>query len=461
MSESVDFKIGASWTEIDNYSPLAFKTIEEATSCPNPQAFFSSAYRRGYTDGKFHLLKKDEKFPTGLLFDVIAALEEAGVDWNIVSSHPDVSKKTPRLEVPESISLRDYQEEAAEEACSAGRGILSVPVNGGKSYIAAAIVQSFDWPAVVLVARAEGLKQMYTLFVDCFGEDSVATDVDQGCPVVVMTYATATKRDLSDFKLLVADEVHRVAADTFFKASMSCSSAYNRFGLSGTPMGREDGKDIYFIGATGDIIYTIDQQFLVDRGYSAKAEIAMIETMGVSANSSRDWHKIEDHGIVNWDDRNRKIVEVALAALREDKQVLVMVKRINHGETLKQFFMEEGLDVPFTNGKISQQKRLKYYDNFKSKDCMCLIASGIYDDSVDVPDIEVLINAAGGKSAIATKQKLGRGLRNPGGKQLLMVDFWDRHHNILFKHSKKRKKNYESEGFKVFKVKSPSELFDL
>lgn len=458
MNESVSFEIGPSWTKILDPTTLASRILEEVTSAVDPQAFFNKAYQRGYIDGKFHLLR-DDKFPTGLLVGAIKALEEAEVSWDISSVDPLVVESVGDIVVPEAIKLRDYQKEAVECAVAEGRGILSVPVNGGKSYIAAALVATHGWPSVILVARTEGLKQMYTLFVECFGEEEVALDVDEGKPIVLMTYATATKRDLSQYKLLIADEVHRVAADTFFNASMACTGAYRRFGLSGTPMGREDGKDIYFLAATGDILYTLDPQFLVDKGYSAKAEIAMIEVDGVSSNASRDWHVIEEESLVNWDDRNQKIVEVAVCAVKQNKQVLVMVKRINHGEALKQYFEDRNLDVPFTNGQISKSKRMKYYEDFKSGKCMCMIASGIYDDSVDIPDIEVLINASGGKSEIATKQKLGRGLRNPGGKQLLMVDFWDRHHNILFRHSKRRKKSYEAEGFKVFRVKTVKELF--
>ena len=76
-----------------------------------------------------------------------------------------------------------------------------------------------------------------------------------------------------------------------------------------------------------------------------------------------------------------------------------------------------------------------------------------------MPSIEVLINAGGGKSLIQTKQKLGRGLRNPGGKTLLLVDFVDNHHGVLKRHSSRRAKIYASEGFEV--VETPDYLAEL
>jgi superfamily II DNA or RNA helicase len=459
--ESVLFKIGPSWTHLENETPLAHKVIEAATSAPDPNAYFNKAYQRGFTDGRFHLLKSDNgsfKFPTGLFWDVVAELDKNDVKWE-VTQYPKEVSLVPKLWVPEEITLRDYQEDAVVKALSSGRGILSVPVNGGKSYIAVVLCHSFNVPTIVLVSRAEAVKQMYELFSSVFGEDCVATDVDQGKTIVIMTYTSGAKRDLSQYKLLIADEVHRVGAETFNKAVMTCDTAYYRFGLSGTPLGREDGKDIHFIGATGPIIYKLEQQFLVDEGYSASAEIVMIETVGSSTLSTTNWHKIEAEALVDWPDRNEKIFVVTEQAIECGKPTLIMVKRLVHGELIQNYFRQGGIDIPFTHGKLDQVTRLKYYNQFKEGKLPAIIASSIYDDSIDIPHIEVLINAAGGKSQISTKQKLGRGLRNPGDKQLVVVDFYDRHHRILRKHSDKRKKNYESEGFQVSIISGVSKIF--
>jgi superfamily II DNA or RNA helicase len=460
MTEKVSLNIGPTWTYITDYTPYAFRLVEEATSAPNPQAYFSKAYQQGWSDGKYHLLKKrEDKFPTGLYFAVLQSLVDQDVDVTFLSVPEELLSIAPPIEKSEVVDLRDYQLEAVNACLHEGRGILSVPTNGGKSYIAAALTEYYDVPTVVLVARVEGKEQMYKLFCECFGDVNVATEVDHGAPIVILTYTTAAKRDLSQYSLLLADEVHKVAADTFYAATMSCSIATHRFGLSGTPMGREDGKDIYFIGAIGPIIYELKQQELVAQGHSAQADIFMLEVSGICPTTSRVWAHMEEAGLMTWEDRNDKIVQIAREAIKRDMPTLILVHRLNHGEILQEEFARRGLSIPFTHGKLGEHERRKHYNAFKSGETQCLIASGIYDDSIDIPDIEVLINASGGKSKIATKQKLGRGLRNPGDKKLRMVDFWDKHHNILYRHSKKRKKNYESEGFEVTEIKDISEIF--
>jgi superfamily II DNA or RNA helicase len=138
---------------------------------------------------------------------------------------------------------------------------------------------------------------------------------------------------------------------------------------------------------------------------------------------------------------------------------LILVKRLAHGNLLQQELQAASFLVQFTHGKLSRGERQRMYSEFKSGAVTTLIASGIYDDSIDIPDIEVLINASGGKSKIATKQKLGRGLRNPGEKELVMVDFYDRHHKILRRHSNRRMREYEKEGFEVIQVTKVSDIF--
>jgi len=412
LREEISLNIGPTWTYITEYTPYAFRLVEEATSAPNPQAYFSKAYQQGWGDGRYHLLhKREDKFPTGLYYDVLQSLIDHDVDITFLAAPVELITHGNPIKKSGVVTLRDYQLDATNVCIHEGRGILSVPTNGGKSYIAAALTEYYDVPTAVLVSRAEGKAQMYKLFCACFGEENVATEVDQGARIVILTYTTAAKRDLSQYSLLLADEVHRVAADTFYSATMSCAGAAYRFGLSGTPMGREDGKDIYFIGAIGPIIYELPQQELVARGHSAQANIFMVEVDGVSQTATRVWAHVEEEGLMRWDDRNGKIIKVAVEAMSRDMPVLILVHRLAHGDILQEEFASHRLSVPFTHGKLSESERFRHYDDFKEGATPCLIASGIYDDSVDIPDIEVLINAAGGKSQIATKQKLGRGLR--------------------------------------------------
>ena len=477
---SVNLVVRPSWVDVPDCPRELVKLIQTETSARDPQAFFTGGASH------FHLsriIKGMFQFPTGLLWDVVQKLDADGIKYEIDPHLGYVAD--PELVVPQGIELRDYQEAAVRVALREGRGILGLATNAGKSYIAAALTQSFGSrdnvavPTIVLVVRAEGVRQMTGLFVRCFGQEMVGNETGEGKPYVIMTYTKAAKRDLSPYQLIIADEVHRVGAKTYWKTLMGVEGAFHRFGLSGTPGGREDGKDLYFVGATGPVIYRMQQEKLIERGFSAEASVVMLHVGGEihpaveediaalvllqeAGHLSRGnqfklrrlraqlWRDVEAAGILEHDDRNAAIVAAALQAQRYGRQVLIMVKRIDHGRRLRDLFACVGYQVPFAHG--NSKGRDNIYVGLQSGEHRIVIGSGIYDDSVDVPNIEVLINAAGGKSLIATKQKLGRGLRNPGDKSLVVIDFIDTQHRILKKHSMARKRAYKQEGVGVREV---------
>ncbi|KKN67422.1 hypothetical protein LCGC14_0461650 [marine sediment metagenome] len=481
----IRLQVEASWVTAPGCPREVAKLIKDQCKARDPQAFFTGGASH------FHLWRIREKelqFPTGLLWDVVQQLDAVGIEYEI---DPHLGYVVdPELVVPDGIELRDYQEEAVKVALREGRGILGLATNSGKSIIAAALVQSFAShdcvavPTIVLVVRAEGVRQMTELFRRCFGDDLVANETGEGKSYVIMTYTKASKRDLSPYLLVIADEVHRVGAKTYCGALATAENAYHRYGLSGTPGGREDGKDLYFIGATGPVIYRMPQDALIKRGFSARAaaimlhipgdihpaveeDIAALVLLQQSGKLSRGnqfklrklraqlWRDVEAEGILENEVRNIAIVDAATQAQQCGRQVLILVKRIDHGRRLRELFAFIGYEVPFAHG--NSKGRDKIYTGLQSGEHRIVIGSGIYDDSIDVPNIEVLINAAGGKSLNATKQKLGRGLRNPGDKSLLVIDFMDTGHKILKKHSRARKRAYQQEGVSVRKAESLSE----
>jgi superfamily II DNA or RNA helicase len=77
-----------------------------------------------------------------------------------------------------------------------------------------------------------------------------------------------------------------------------------------------------------------------------------------------------------------------------------------------------------------------------------------------------VINAAGGKSTIATLQRAGRGMRvdrdiagnvKDGGDEFEVWDIYDRGNAWLEKHAKARVKSYQIEGHEVL-IQQPSAI---
>lgn len=141
--------------EIDNInskilglSPKNSVFLAESLAMMVPGHEYSKKYQMGMWDGKIHFYqKKSNKFPTGLLPDVIKTLFSLGetninqVDKRIVI---DVSIPT-KIDLCDdkigNIVLRDYQLHSVQNALKIKRGIINIATNGGKTEIACALIK--------------------------------------------------------------------------------------------------------------------------------------------------------------------------------------------------------------------------------------------------------------------------------------------------------------------------------
>jgi superfamily II DNA or RNA helicase len=196
----------------------------------------------------------------------------------------------------------------------------------------------------------------------------------------------------------------------------------------------------------GPAIFSLRSVDFIAQGHMGDLEVRIIETAAGCDYGS--WQEAYELGIASNDSRNRQIVNAAETSLAAGKRVMILVKHINHGKAL-----EAMLKTPaaFLCGTDASMVRGDLKEDFNKHGDFVLIASPIFDEGVDLPEITVLINASGGKSEWKTIQKVGRGLhKKSSGKKLVVYDFAD-HGKFLEKHSYERIAIYEREGFTVIR----------
>jgi superfamily II DNA or RNA helicase len=83
-----------------------------------------------------------------------------------------------------------------------------------------------------------------------------------------------------------------------------------------------------------------------------------------------------------------------------------------------------------------------------------LVASKIFDQGIDIPELNSLVLAGSGKSSARALQRIGRVIRKGKDKKdAIVVDFYDQC-KYLREHSKARKNIYMTEpGFKIIMPK--------
>jgi len=450
----------------------------------------------------------DDSFLTGLLPHVISELQKrsqpfviANPDGGVVWQSSDLRKLADgdlsvlwshRIEGDGDLGrfrLRDYQEAAVEKAIRKMRGVIEMATGAGKTVVAAGIMKRLGLPALYIVGSTKIAAQAFETFRDAgfrVGQLGGGRKRPHG-DVVVSTIQSLVRlikkgkaNELLDRPVIFWDEVHHLSAETW-TLSGRLSRAQYRFGMSGTPF-RGDGfefyEDIILRGIAGERIVYIPSYFLRKRGYLADPYVAMV-TIKSNPHArqfvwSNDWHRIYSFGIVKNDARNEAAMRIAQQLYEQGHKVLVIVQRIEHGDSLMCQLHGRGVTTEFLKGgdavrymnTDSVSERFEEWDTTRSflerEDRWVRIASPVLDEGVDLPTITAIVILAGGRSPIKTIQRIGRGLRRKEGENVVLVfDFKDVFNPVLKRHSAQRRNWYARHRFNISEgVESVSHLLD-
>jgi len=454
---------------IEGFVP--WNVVVDATSYLSPGYQFSPRYRMKQWDGRIRLFRLSKKtFPAGLTQDVKKALEETGVKVRL-----DERRKMPTLPTltedwKSKLELDgvnfsypyDFQPNVAEKMLLEQRGIIAIATNGGKTEVACLVTAALRLPTLFLVPGKELLHQTAKRFTkrlrlsdsdpcgvvgDGIWKEGTWVTV-ASVPTLFQNLAKERTRNLLDrTQLIFIDECHHSASDSWYLVLRACN-AFFRFGMSGTPLKRTDGADLRLVGATGPLIAEIRNKELIQRGISNKVKIEFIRVDKPDIDPATPYQDTYQLGIVDNPYRNRDLCKKIEELVSLKKSIIVLVKEIQHGDRLNENLWNYCKSVPhqFINGKETSEVRQKALIDFEKGELPVLIATSILDEGVDIPNIDVMVLAGGGKSSIKTLQRIGRGLRKGGSSDtLIVIDTADFQHEYLLKHSLQRLEDYKAE----------------
>jgi len=453
--------IGNCWSTLDGYTP----ELEEAMAVAHESYWFSAKYKSGLWDGKTHFLKIPSlRFPTGLLYVVTDFLDACGTEYEITDTRvrPVVREDRWPAEIDGmlgGITLRPYQDEAVTIAIGSERGCLEMATGSGKTEVAAAIIKLLGLKTLFLVHTKDLLRQTKKRFETRLHEDigmlgDSICDIDHDIVVATVQSVSAnlsvsqkaTENWLNAFQVMFLDECHHTSAATWYKIGLLMKNAYFRFGLSGTVLRRDNLSNMKMLAVFGKPIYQLPASTLIEQGHLSGIRIHMVPNAEVVKGAT--WQQVYDAGVVHSAHRNKMIADIAEAAHNTGRRVMILVRMIEHGKILKHMLQEErNVSVKFLWGGSKSSERGDTIASFDGGDHFIIIASTIFDEGVDIPSINVLIVAAGGKSEVRAIQRTGRGLRKKEDMtDLVVYDFID-DSKFLRKHSARRLSVYKKEKF--------------
>ena len=434
-------------------------------------------------------------FPAGLSDRVRRLLEQVGAGPVSIYYDP-IPPCRPLRTALLGVRLRDYQTKACDEALARRRCAIQAPTGSGKTEVASELVRRIGRPTLYLVHRKELLLQTGQRLADRLGfkpsmlggtvNAERATWERDANPLVTvaMVQTLAARKQEKNFwarwSVLFLDECHHTSADSWWRLSLQCPAPW-RFGLSATPRTGDAVRDFRLEGATGPILMTSSTVELAQAGFLAQPHVVMLRlapTTYPSVDAVRDrveprwqenprllvtkggalWGTAYRLGITDNSQRNLAILNTAIRHTTAGEKVLVLCSRIAHGERLsrhERLFLKDGPPTWFLWGGETDTARRDGLRGFRmTAGGAVMIASPIFDEGVDLPEVDVLILAGGGGRghaadvpAIQTLQRVGRALRpRPDKHEVLIYDFADGRSNhpkdYLWQHAAKRRRDY-------------------
>lgn len=458
---------GYKYSYLIDFPSNVIKFLIEGMKVKMPGYQYTTSFVYGW-DGYKHFMSKNGRFLSGLVAEV------SDLTFSGTGSYPKIvdERKKP-ISIPMSstlngIILRDYQEKAASEAIDYETSIIKAATNAGKTEIMAEIIRRLNIPTLILVHRKELLYQTVERLRHRLSTDEIGLIGDSNKSMDFITVGmpqSMTKKSgsyfklknefnpLKDTQLLILDECH-IIGDLRVQGVVSELYSYYKVGMSGTPFHNEPYLNKILKGWFGSVSYEISNTELIDSGFSSVPYCYFLKFTDNSIPESIDYPIAYSYGITNSIPRNSKVIEAVNFFVRKGKQILLIVREIEHGSILQSYLP----DAVFIHGSLNSKERKNAIDKFKAGSLQTLISSTILDEGIDISNIDVLIVAAGGQAPKRVLQRIGRGLRKKESNQLIVIDFADKHNSFLKKHYFSRMRTMKNENFFVSEISSLSNI---
>ena len=480
------------------------RVLPECLTFLHPQRWHNAAFRRKDWDGKVELFS-GRIFPAGLAQRVAAYITEVfGEDVEIVEPREveevDLQYLTPQYIVDPrkpGFALRPHQLEAIEAVLTNMRGIIKSPTGSGKSEMVIAgaryLWEEFGHRSLIVEPKKGIARQMRERAQMYYEDDIQVGFLGEGCrevgPVTVATAQTligfrprrrkrrtipadpVLREVVKSFEALWYDECHHSSSDSWYEIGLE-SHAVRRYGLSGTPLKDEDLFDAKLEGVTGPVIYEAAPDALIDQGFAAKPKIAMVmhehasgpelpteirlvknprTGQSIQKKVALPYAKAYVQGVVENSHHNRAVVRSTEWLVDKGRQTIVLCRRKAHFLALAEMFEERGLDFLAVWGDTDNSDRDHAKRLFGDRKINVVLATTIWDEGEDVPNVEAIVLAEGVKTSTNSKQRIGRGMR-ADSEDVWVVDFVPLCHPKLISHALSRAKAYESEGYETTAV---------
>jgi superfamily II DNA or RNA helicase/HKD family nuclease len=346
--------------------------------------------------------------------------------------------------------LYDYQNEAINNLekrfqDGARKHLVVMATGTGKTIVALQYVKQIaprygkQYPRVLFVAhREEILEQTKNKFIDIcqYNESDIISLYagkferdnlkDQSLVIasVQTLYHYTDWLKTQEFDLVIFDEVHHVdeSVKTFYELfQIFEGNAKEILGLTATPQ-RTSGANVATL-FDDNYTYELTVHEAVENGWLAPFDYFMLYTDElIDFDINRDAQKLNK--FMN----NEKRFEILLNAINDyvddvsDAACLVFCSSIENAEYMAENLSDHNFVAHSLTSKTSKDDRKQIVADFKMHKINFLCVIDIFNEGIDIPEINNIIFLRPTFSKLIFLQQLGRGLRLQDGKRLNVID---------------------------------------
>jgi len=436
-------------------------------------AHFTPSFKNHRWDGRERLItinSKTRQFraPIGMIDDIVSQLEQLGEPYRLIQ----VPRPKGNIEYDWNTdrTQRGYQDQAVDSVVNSKPirclGIIKMPTRSGKTRVAGRIIHQMRHRAIFLVTSQmllyqtqAALKELLLRPIGIIGDQEWQEEDVTVASIQTLTgrrkaKAPEYKALLTRYPLAIFDECHHLRGEEWRAVLMDLESPY-RVGLSATvyldDKNEVERGAIWFKACCGPIRIDISTSDLIEAGYLVRPEIRLIPVYEPDL-SHLGWSKtMVARGIGMNQHRNGIILRQARQLVANGRRVLIVTNRLDQVDELSRGLEASGVTYRALVGNTKSTTRKERVADFVEGRVAVLLGT-VFGEGVDIPEVDTVINAGGGRDVKATVQRF-RNLTPFEGKDVaVFIDFIDHTNSYLAEHSLERLDVYRSEPAFVVKL---------
>ena len=314
------------------------------------------------------------------------------------------------------------------------RAILVSATGTGKTYASAFAVRDFKPKRFLfLVHREQILKQSIRAYQNVFSDHEKfgllsGNSKDFNKPYLFSTIQTMSKEEVYTryprdyFDYIIIDEGHKAGALSYINVVNYFRPKF-LLGMTASPE-RTDGFNIYDL-FDNNIAHEIRLQEALDEDLLCPFHYFGITDVEFEDSTVDD--DFTDFNLLASDERVSYLIEKSefYGYSGERRKALVFCSRKREAKLLADKFNQRGYLSVFLSGDDSQEKRLEAIDRLTNDDnpdkLEFIFTVDIFNEGVDIPEINQVLLVRPTESPIIFIQQLGRGLRKYQNKEYVVI----------------------------------------